>query len=112
MKGGIVPLQYKCALPRNTGPELLSVKADTVINTGPSQAPGMYRPPSHSPRPVLLALSAYILARSSSPMTSSQEMLNRPSVKGDRPVWTTYLPVSILRGKLAVELKSAHLFSP
>lgn len=96
MKGGIVLLQYKCALPRNTGPELLSMKGDTVINTGPSQAPGMYRPLSHSPRPVSLVLSAYILVRSSSPMTGSQAMLNRPSLKADRPVWTTYLPVSIL----------------
>lgn len=38
VKGRIVPLQYKCALLRNIGPDLSRVKGDAMKNIGLSQA--------------------------------------------------------------------------
>lgn len=73
----------------------------------------MYGPPRHSPSPLLFASSSSILVLSSSQTTGSQALLNSPHGRGQTSL--DHIPssmVSILPGKLAAELKSAHLFIP
>lgn len=112
MKGRIVPLHHKYALLRNTGPELLRVKGDTVNNIGPFQANWDIWTIELQSKSTL----AYIIfphsCQSSSQMTRSQALLN--SHYGRRQTSLDHIPsvVSILPGKLAAELKLAHLFIP